>query len=144
MSNPFEHWAEQEKPKWQERLEQRAQLREKKLAAVMEEKRQLEQAYRGVIAKRRERLLAGPHGKELSEVLAFLDKLTTERGAELVRWVQALTWLKHADANLRFEALHLISAAITSLRESQGLPPFSDPIFEDQPNVFLKIRELLS
>jgi hypothetical protein len=144
MSNPFETWAEAEKPKWRERIETRARLRQKKLAAVMAEKHELERRYQAVKQEERERLLAGPHGAELGEVIAYLETLTPERGAELVRWVQALTWLKEASPALRFEALHLISGAIISLRESQGLPPFDDPIFDGRPSVFLKLREMLT
>jgi hypothetical protein len=139
----FEEWAEAEKPKWQERLDHRKRLRQKKLAAIMAEKRELESRYQAVKAEEREKLLAGPYGAELREVIEFLERLTPERGAELVRWVQALEWLKTAPPDLRFEALHLISGAITSLRESQGLPAFDDPVFSERTSVFLRIRELL-
>jgi hypothetical protein len=146
MPNLFEAWAEQEKPKWQERLDHRARLKEKKLAAVMAEKRELERRYQAVKAEDREHLLNGPHGTQLGELLAFLDKLTPEGGAELVRHVQALEWLADAPAELRFEALHLLSGAIISLRESQGLPAFDDPLpwGQSRLSVFLKLRELLS
>jgi hypothetical protein len=144
MSNPFETWAEAEKPKWQERLETRARLRQKKLAAVMAEKRELELRYQAVKQEERERLVAGPYGDELEALILFLETLGPDSGAELVRTVQGLPWLKAAHADLRFEALHLISGAIISLRESQGLPPFDDPIFDGRPSVFLKLREMLT
>ena len=142
--NAFEHWAEQEKPKWQERLEHRQRLRQKKLAEVMAEKRELELRYRAVKQEERERLIAGPHGQELGCLIAFLEQLAPSRGADLVAYVAGLDWLKSADADLRFTALHLIAGAITSLRESQGLPPFDDPIFDERLSVFIKLRAMLA
>lgn len=144
MSNPFEAWAEQEKPKWQERLDRRAQLRQKKLAEVMAEKRELEQRYRAVKAEERQRLIDGPMGEELGKLIYFLEGLAPHQGADLVAYVGTLDWLKDADADMRFTVLHLVAGAITSLRESQGLPPFDDPIFDARPSVFLKLREMLT
>jgi hypothetical protein len=143
MSNPFEHWAEQEKPKWQERQERRERLRKAKLAAVMEEKRQLEQRYQAIKQEDRDKQLAGAYASELQELLDFLETLTLASGPELVELIKTRAWLKDANQELRFQALHLIDGAIISLRESQRLPPFDDPIFDQPLNVFLKLRELL-
>lgn len=144
MSNPFESWAEQEKPKWQERIERRARLRKAKLAEVMAEKRELEQRYRAVKAEERQRLIDGPMGEELGKLIYFLEGLAPHQGADLVHYVESLAWLRGADPELRFTVLHLVAGAITNLRESQGLPPFDDPVFSDRTSVFLKLREMLA
>lgn len=142
--NPFEQWAEQEKPRWQERLEHRARLRQKKLAEVMAEKRELELRYRAVKEEERQRLIDGPMGQELGKLIYFLEGLAPHQGADLVNYVRGCFWLKGADPELRFTVLHLVAGAITSLRESQGLPPFDDPVFTDRTSVFLKLREMLA
>lgn len=140
----FEQWAEAEKPAWQARLDRRAALRKAKLAEVMAEKRELELRYRAVKEEERERLVAGPMGEELGKLIYFLETLKPSDGARLVEYVASCPWIKVADAELRFAVLHLVAGAITSLRESQGLPPFDDPVFTDRTSVFLRLREMLS
>jgi hypothetical protein len=86
--------------------------------------------------------LAGPHGGALARLVAFLDAMTMESANALVECVRADGW-HSADTSTRFLVLHLIGAAIVQLREQSGLPPFDDPLFDQPPNVFLALREML-
>lgn len=140
--NPFEAWSEAEKPHWRQRQERRAAKRKQKLAEVMVEKRQLESRYQLVKLEMREALLRGPHGEPLCELVAYLDGLRPGSGAELVRYIRER--FSGAEPELRFEACHLVAAAIASVRESQGLPPFDDPLpWDAKTSAWLKIREVL-
>jgi hypothetical protein len=95
--------------------------------------------------KHREQLdvaLAGPHGDALARLVAFLDAMTVESASTLIECVRAGAW-HSADADTRFLVLHLVGAAIVRLREQNGMPPFDDPLFDQPPNVFLVLREML-
>jgi hypothetical protein len=91
--------------------------------------------------ERLETLLAGPHGDVAHELIAFLQRMTLDDGAQLVELVCAAGW-GHTDADTKFEILSLINAAITALRERAKLPPFDDPLPDAAPTTFLIIREL--
>jgi hypothetical protein len=86
--------------------------------------------------------LAGPHGGALARLVAFLDTMTMESGQALIERIRVDNWPAADDAT-RFLVLRLASAAIVRLRERNGLPPFDDPLFDQPPNVFLILRELL-
>jgi hypothetical protein len=91
--------------------------------------------------ERLETLLAGPHGDVARELIAFLQRMTLDDGAQLVELVCAADWA-HADADTKFEVLSLIDATITALRERAKLPPIDDPLADAAPSAFLIIREL--
>jgi hypothetical protein len=86
--------------------------------------------------------LAGRHGGALAALVAFLDAMTMESANALVEHVRADGWTS-TDASTRFLVLRLVGEAIMRLRERNGLPPFDDPLFDQPPNVFLILRELL-
>ena len=92
---------------------------------------------------RNERLQAiceGPHGVEALALVTFLDSMTFEDGEELL--IRAETW-KDADEDTRFQVLSLIDGSIAQMREKAGLPFADDPLPDEEPNVFLIIREML-
>jgi hypothetical protein len=86
--------------------------------------------------------LVGPHGIQIAALLAFLKDLSLEREAELVDFVQADSW-RCADPDTRFLAMRLIGSRLAKLREDAGLAPFDDPLPDEPPSTFLRIRELL-
>jgi hypothetical protein len=86
--------------------------------------------------------LVGPYGAQVTALLAFLKELTLEREAELVGFVQADSW-HHADPDTRFLAMRLVGGRLATLRENAGLPPFDDPLPDEPPSTFLRIREWL-
>jgi len=72
---------------------------------------------------------------------AKLEDLRIEDGDLLIEMTRV--W-QPADRNTRFLVLHLIDSAMTELRERYLLSPFDDPIFDEPPNAFLLIRDILS
>jgi hypothetical protein len=86
--------------------------------------------------------LIGPFGAQVAALLAFLKELTLEREAELVGFVQADSW-RSANADIRFLAMRLVGGRLATLRENAGLAPFDDPLPDEPPSTFLRIREWL-
>jgi hypothetical protein len=86
--------------------------------------------------------LIGPYGNQIAALLAFLKELSLEREAELVELVQANSW-HCADPDTRYLVMRLIAGRLAQLRENAGLPPFDDPLPDEPPSVFLRIREML-
>jgi hypothetical protein len=86
--------------------------------------------------------LIGPYGSQIAALLAFLKDLSLEREAELVDLVQTNSW-HCADADTRYLIMRLIASRLALLRENAGLPPFDDPLPDELPNTFLRIREML-
>ena len=68
--------------------------------------------------------------------------MTMESTTVLVEHVHTDGW-NSTDANTRFLALHLIGGAIVRTRERAGLAPFDDPLFDQPPDAFLILREML-
>jgi hypothetical protein len=93
---------------------------------------------------RRERLemLVAAHGEAACTLLSFLDRMTINQAAELIVLIEQGPW-RYANADVRFEVLALVDAAIIRLREKQGLVPFDDPLVGEPANVFQIIRESL-
>jgi hypothetical protein len=92
--------------------------------------------------ERLETLLNGPHAAAAQELVAFLQTMTLNDGARLVKFIRAAGW-ERANADTKFEVLSLINITITSLRERAGLDPFDDPLPHEPPSTFLSLRELL-
>jgi hypothetical protein len=86
--------------------------------------------------------LVGPYGAQVAALLAFLKELSLEREAELVEFVRADSW-RGADPDTRFLVMRLVGSRLASLREDAGLAPFDDPLPDEPPSTFLRIREML-
>jgi hypothetical protein len=118
-----------------------------KRAATAAEKREAEREqmarlWRAHRAERVSQLLEGPYGKAARELIVFLGAMTPANETALIDLVKRGPW-RTADTDTRFEVLSLINAAITTLRERAGLPPFNDALHNEKHNAFLTIRELL-
>jgi hypothetical protein len=116
---------------------------------AIEKRRENAQEARDLLAdwarQRRERvdiLLAGPHGKAASALVAFLKAMTLDQAPALIELVEDGPW-RDADPDTRFEVLALVDVAIVNLRERNGLLPFEDALPGEPPNAFLIIREML-
>jgi hypothetical protein len=120
----------------------RLRASEKRAARQADEREKLNAIWRQWQDERRAQLLAGPYGDAFQKLIAFLDNMNLHDGAALVDLVKVESW-HEAASDTRFGALRLIDSAIIALRERNGLPPFDDPIEDDQPSVFIRIREVL-
>jgi hypothetical protein len=98
----------------------------------------LRRAWRQWRRERIEALLAGPYGEPTRALPAFLK--TVKRSTELIDFIKAGPW-READANVRFEIVALVDAAIIRHRERLGLPSFDDALPDQPPNAFLVLRE---
>jgi hypothetical protein len=87
-----------------------------------------------------EEALHGLHRDVLEQLMAQLKHLHEAR--ELLRFIEAQDWVA-IDANIRLIALHEINAAITRLRERNGMAPFDDGLPDQPDNVFRRIKQML-
>lgn len=87
-----------------------------------------------------EEALAGMHRDVLEQLMLQLKHLREVR--ELLRFIEAQDW-NVVDADTRLIALHEINAAITELRERNGLAPIDDALPGERPNVFVHIKDQL-
>jgi len=93
-------------------------------------------------ARVEELLLNGPHGAAAHELMAFLATMTLADASALLALVKQGPW-RSTSADVRFEILSVIDAAIVGLRERHKLPPFDDPLLDAAPRAFLTLREWL-
>jgi hypothetical protein len=139
MSNPFLDYSEEISHGLKRRLRIAESRREKAFA-----RRQLEQEILLDLWQREHRdmlaaLIANyPTAKEL---IAVLENLPADSD-DLIEAVKP--WCC-TDRITRYTVLHLINQAITHQRLKNSLPPLDDalPFSDEEPNVFLVIRELL-
>ena len=93
-------------------------------------------------------LLAGPHGGDVAALRVLLRRLGPQAaapigGRDLVAHVTHLGWLRGAPDGTRLQVLGLVGAALVWAREKRGLEPFDDPLWDQPPNAFQMIRDLL-
>jgi hypothetical protein len=69
--------------------------------------------------------LAGPHGADLSELIAELKAATRW---DAIKPDELLAPWQNADRHIRALAIRVVNAFIVSLREKAGLVPYDDPI----------------
>lgn len=106
-----------------------------------ESKAKLWDQYLDELEKRRKVLIAGPYAGTAEALVAFLKVLTFEDGDKLIE--MAMVW-QGAPKTTRFLVLQLIDDAMINLRVMNGMAPFDDPLWDEEPNAFLTIRSLLS
>jgi len=87
-----------------------------------------------------EEALQGLHHDVLKRLMAELKHLRAAR--EFLRFIETQDWAA-IDADTRLIALHEINAAITKLRERNGLTPIDDPLPGERADAFLLIKEKL-
>jgi len=89
-------------------------------------------------------LQAGPWYAEISELLAFLNKMDLNGGDALIRLVKSQGW-HAANTGVRYMILREIDKAIVRTREEGGLEPFDDsiPWSCSAPTVFEVIKQFL-
>lgn len=105
------------------------------------EKAKLWDQYLVELEKRRKVLTSGPYAGTAEALVAFLKQLTLSDGERLIE--MAMVW-QSAPSSTRFLVLQLIDEAMINLRLMNGMPPFDDPLWDEEPNAFLTIRRLLT
>lgn len=86
-----------------------------------------------------------PYGDRLRRFSATLNHFSIDDSDTMIAFVQtaARTWLRRAPGIIREAALEMISDRIIRIRERAGLEPFDDPVFDEDPDVFLLCRREL-
>jgi hypothetical protein len=122
-----------------------------KAAATREQRRQEKAKAEGDILfkewktwheQRKAELLAGPYGQDALQLLNFIEQMTLDDAARLIELIEASA-IRSADRNTRRQILSLISRGIIYVREANGLDPFDDPLPDDDPDVFQRVKCLL-
>jgi hypothetical protein len=91
--------------------------------------------------ERLEALLAGPYGDSAQALLTLVKTVT--KPTALIDFVKAGPWM-NADADVRFQILALLDAAIIRRRERMELEPFDDALPGKPNNAFLILRAWLA
>jgi hypothetical protein len=52
-------------------------------------------------------------------------------------------WLRNTSPDTRALALEIVSTRIRQIREGAGLPPFDDPVMDEEPDVYMIVRGIL-
>jgi hypothetical protein len=113
--------------------------KEKELA----ENARLLHAWKKFHREEREAVLAGPYGTTLAELFRMFANMKHVRPSQLVGYTRAIEWSK-IDFPTRLVVLHEANAAITKLREGQGLPPIDDALPGEPSRAFQIIREIIN
>jgi hypothetical protein len=88
-------------------------------------------------------LLNGPFGPQVAALVTIMRRMDLTEAGELIRHIQDATWIKLLSPNDRFILLGMVGRAITKLREKNGLPPFDDGVWGENPKAFEKIRNII-
>ncbi len=83
------------------------------------------------------------------DLLAFqrqIRRFGIGQAAEMIAFVRETNnrWLSVQDQEVRALALEIVSTRIRQIRESAGLPPFDDPVGDEEPDVHMIVREILA
>jgi hypothetical protein len=87
--------------------------------------------------------IAGPHGPMIERLVFILKELKLESAPLLIAYIQGVDWTA-VDYPTRLTALHEVNAAITRLRERNGMSPFDDGAPGNRANVFQTIRSIVT
>lgn len=143
--NPFEQFSEDHTPR---RVKVRKEAARK--AAVTREQSRQEEEDRILLSQflagqreDRDGLLAGPRGTEIRTLLSFARTMTLESAPELIARVEQAAWARELSLDDRFILLRLLNNAIVNLRVRNGQPPFEDRLWDEAPNAFFVIKNLL-
>src|SRR5215831_5627853 len=91
----------------------------------------------------REAVLAGPYGTALTELFRMFANMKHVRPSQLVGYMRAIEW-SEIDYPTRLTVLHEANAAITKLREQQGLSPIDDALPGEPLRAFQLIRNIMN
>jgi hypothetical protein len=91
----------------------------------------------------REAVLAGPYGTTLTELFRMFANMKHVRPSQLVGYTRAIAW-SEIDYPTRLIVLHEANAAITKLREQQGLQPIDDALPGEPLRAYQVIRNIMS
>jgi hypothetical protein len=142
MSNPFQDFAKEAVPYARRRKIEKDAL----VPKTAQEKADVAKAkqwelYLDELEKRRKVLVTGPYAGTAEALIAFLKALTLDDGEKLVD--MAMVW-QSAPRMTRFLVLQLIDEAMINLRTMNGMPPFDDPLWDEEDNAFIRIRRILT
>lgn len=119
---------------------QRAQERAKRKA--LQERDYLFKQWRKWHEETLKEFINGPYAVAAKELHTFLSTADLDSGDRLIELVRQGPWLG-ADEDTRYQVLRIIDHAIVYLRESNGMEPFDDPFPDEDPSVFIILREML-
>lgn len=86
--------------------------------------------------------LEGPYQKAIQTLINFLNQMSLKDTPRLLALVKTGHW-QQTPADIRFLAISLIDAKLTTLREKQKLPPFDDAIMGKPLTLFQQVRLII-
>ena len=92
--------------------------------------------YRRAKAAEYRAALAGPDCNVVKQLHDALKHLDLDLGEALIALMVDVTDWQSIDTQTRYTVISMIDDAIVKLREQNGLAPFDDSIFDEDPTVF--------
>ncbi|RPH72705.1 MAG: hypothetical protein EHM78_02040 [Myxococcaceae bacterium] len=84
------------------------------------------------------------HGQDFANLMRILRNLKLAEVDVLVLFVAEARWLLESDLTTRLATLSYIDGSLVRCNVRNGLPHFDDPLWDEPPNAFLKIRKMLT
>ena len=113
---------------------------------ALRERDRLWARYRAARRDHRRRLYQAPDGEKLHAFALQIGRYGISDAALFLAYVQeqARGWLATADPEMRLEASGIVSERIQRIRVSEGLPPFNDPLPDQEDDLWQACkRELM-
>lgn len=144
MTNSFEALAERQTPAPVKRRQEQAEKRRAAAAAAEQEQKDdlvLTKLYAAHKRKERDALLAGPHGENVSKLLAFLRRMDLDSAPELIGIVDDAGWIAVLTIDERHTLFGAMARAVARCRERAGLPPYDDGQWDEPPKALHQIKD---
>lgn len=95
--------------------------------------------------KREERAeMVEAHGKGMKELISLLRGLHASSFHDVFEYIRTCRWLLDADDQTKKFVLGAIDAAMVRANIRDGRPPLDDPLWDQPPSPWIKIRKLLT
>lgn len=151
--NYFDQLADRQLSGAQKAQERRAQKREaKKQAAAtyvpsplerkMQEQNELQKLYREY-KRELKTVIAERHGADFKALMKVIWGLEWGNVWKVVSHVANSPWLLNADADTRHATLNYIDHSISRARVRNGMPPFDDGLWDEEPSPEIHLRRML-
>ena len=118
-------------------------LNKKDKAAALAERDRVSAHYRAAHKAWTEGVLNRDPHRRLATLVSWARTLEGAGINTMLDAVRGATWLRSADQETRWVALRLLSEPIEKARTAAGTDALSDPLWDDEPDAWIELRDLL-
>lgn len=124
---------------------ERRRVKARQAEQELKDEQVLSKLYRQWKRKKRDALLAGPHGREVKGIVAFLETMDLSSAPALIRVVSQSRFIETMTKDERHDLFGIIQVGIRRCREKAGLQPYDDeiPFAGEPPKAVTQIKTLM-